>query len=348
MLMHFGVSLVLASSTVIPLAACGDNVASSAPLATVDAASALPAARRVASDEPAISASLQRALCVAFGLPRVVAADVVVSRGMLVEAVYFATATTGAAQLGQITSTGTITVGTSNPTYERTPSDRLVVIFDKAKQGKETHEFVVLEAQGNSQADSATSWLASPHVLRYTHKIPGSAEAEITSKFDGVRFEAKVKGFLKIGEQRYDLAMAAAGTAQGTRDLDGHDTETKYELTGTIKADGFDVAVNEHHVLTSAGSYSLRLLTTQRGTASQLRAQIANTLKHDGATYSFSNVEVDSGSTDKGNQQKSGITLARGSILREQQPFAECRLLDGAVLATVGEQTFRLDDLAPR
>jgi hypothetical protein len=290
-----------------------------------------------AGQQSALDANVRRCLPIAFSLPRFIAGNVHSSRGMLVEAVYFATG----AQLGQITMTGTITVAREGATYAPTPADRLVV-----KIRGEVHEFVVKEVKGNNQAESAAGWLASPHVLHYTHKLGERADAEIRVKFDGKRFDASAKGFVKVGAARYDAILTAVGATEGTRDLDGFDVATHYDLTGTISGEGCEIAVNEHHVLKSAGAYSLRLLTTQRGSASRIDARLANVLKCGGSTYELSNVDVRSETVDKGREQRSGITAVTGSILRDRAPFATCALQSGAVHATVGAEVLRLDEIA--
>jgi hypothetical protein len=107
---------------------------------------------RAPIDVPPVDAGLQRALSATVCLPSAVAAGVQVSRGMLVEAVYFATASSGAAALGQVTMTGTVNVVATGTTYAASPSDRLVV-----KIGGEAHEFVVQIVQGYAHADGAAN-----------------------------------------------------------------------------------------------------------------------------------------------------------------------------------------------
>ncbi len=317
------------------LAACDEGVAA-VPSGPVES-SVRASAESPAGEESALHANVRRCLPIAFSLPRFIAGNVHSSRSTLVEAVYFATG----AQHGQITMTGTITVAREGVTYAPTPADRLVV-----KLGGEVHEFVVKEVQGDNQAASAAGWLASPHILHYTHKLGERADAEIRVKFDGKRFEANAKGFVKVGGTRYDANLTAVGATEGTRDLDGFDIATRYDLTGKITGAGCEIAVSEHHVLKSAGAYSMRLLTTQRGSASQTDARLANVLKCDGATYALSNVELRTETVDKGKEQRSGITAVSGQVVRDGAPFATCALQNGAVYAMAGTQVLRLDDIA--
>ncbi|MBL9210004.1 MAG: hypothetical protein JNL92_06025, partial [Opitutaceae bacterium] len=103
------------------------------------------------------AAGAQSALAVGFSLPRLVMVGVMSSRSMVVEAVYFATAQTGAASFGQVTKTGTIVLTPAGAHYSPMPQDRLVV-----REGNRTHEFLALDALGDSSAQFPGNWLAAP------------------------------------------------------------------------------------------------------------------------------------------------------------------------------------------
>jgi hypothetical protein len=109
----------------------------------------------------------------AFALPRLVLLGAQTSRSMLAEAVWFATTTTGAGQIGQVTRTGTVTVHGDAADYIPTPSERLVV-----RGLPEVHEFESVEVVGNPQAVNAQQWLALPHRLAYTHRIASTGEVQ--------------------------------------------------------------------------------------------------------------------------------------------------------------------------
>jgi len=66
-------------------------------------------------------------LPIAFGLPRVVALNVYMSRGLVVEAVYQATALSGGSYYGRIVNTGTLVLGPAGLQYQPSPTDRLVL-----------------------------------------------------------------------------------------------------------------------------------------------------------------------------------------------------------------------------
>lgn len=155
-------------------------------------------------------------LPVAFGLPRVVAVNVYMSRGLVVEAVYQATALSGGASFGRIVNTGTLVLGPAGLQYQHGPTDRLVL-----KLGTQTHEFVVKDAQGNMAAATATAWLFSTHRLHYTHRLPGQAEADISLSFDGYRFQAKIKGWSMVSGARYTVDLTASGQSATRRDYHG-------------------------------------------------------------------------------------------------------------------------------
>src|SRR5262245_10207800 len=68
-----------------------------------------------------------KALGIAFGLPRVVAAAAYQSRSTVAEAVYFACAQTNSLATGQITTTGTVAITQYGAQYLPTPTDKLIV-----------------------------------------------------------------------------------------------------------------------------------------------------------------------------------------------------------------------------
>lgn len=270
-------------------------------------------------------------LGVCIALPRLVATGVYSSRSMLVEGVYFATAQSGAGMRGQITSTGTITLSQIGAQYDPTPTDRLI-----GKIENQVHEFVLSKANGNNMADSAISWLASPHELEYTHTIPNQAEAHVSVKFDGRNFEVAVTGWAKLLGQRYDVNLAARGGTQGVRDFDGQDIDTQYQLTGTVKGNGVEVDVQETHVIKLVSATSLQTLPSMRGTASQLRCVLNSVVRDGKDSYRFNNVQVEAGTKEKGGQSSAGIVAASGSILKNDRPFGECSVQNGALVVIVG------------
>lgn len=304
-------------------------------ISVVILASACTGSPVIADQKPTtLTEAARSGLAAAFALPTVVAGSAYESRSMVTEAVYYATAVTGAAQLGGITAVGTVVVTPAGAQYSPSPQDRLVV-----RVGEQTHEFVVKQTQGGNQAPTAIGWLQAPHVLHYTHRIPDNAEAEITEQFDGRRFNVQVKGWAKLNGQRFDVDLAAAGQTGGERDLGGQDVQTTYDLTGTIRGNGSEIRVSQRQTIRTVGAYSLNFLVSQRGTATQINAVINNSVLSGGHTYTFGNVQVQSESTDKGGNRRSGITSASGAITRGGQPFATLRLQNGAVIAVAGSET---------
>src|SRR5436190_361965 len=117
--------------TWIQLTACSAMLISSCSAKTnTEAAEAAAAVRspqgRGSTPAPArgMDDSLKGGLTVAFGLPRLVAENIYQSRSMVAEAVYYATAATGAAQFGRVMSTGTIVVSALGTNYAPSPADR--------------------------------------------------------------------------------------------------------------------------------------------------------------------------------------------------------------------------------
>lgn len=255
--------------------------------------------------------ALDEAFKIAFGLPRVVAVNVHLSRTMVVEAVYAASA-----HMGQVVYHGTLTMTQMGVQYLPQPSDRLVVNL-----GSQTHEFVVHQAQGNDQALNASAWVLAPHLLRYTHRLPGQAEAQISARYDGSRFEVALRGWYTQNNRRYDLNLQAAGQSAGVRDYGGQDTQTIYDLTGGITGGGLSLEVNERHASTLVAATSTRTLPSRRGSASRINATINNTLRFAGNVYQLQNVQVQTDQKTKGGNTDGGMTGLSGQLLRDGQVY---------------------------
>jgi hypothetical protein len=293
------------------------------------------------SSDADIVSSASKALPVAFVVPRLAAAGVMSSRSMLAEAVYFATGQTGSAALGQITRTGTVTVTQAGAVYAASPKDKLVV-----KVGTQVNEFESIEAAGDNSAATATAWLMAPHRLSYKHRIPDQAEGTISEQFDGSRFEARVTGWAALAGRRYDVDLVARGSTQGQSDFDGRESETRYEVTGTIRGHDVEISVHEQDASSFASTNSVALLYSQRGWADQSRCTLASTAKCGGDVFRFENVQVESGAKEKGGQSSSGVVATSGRILRNDTPFAECTLQNGSPVAVAGGSVIPLTGAA--
>jgi hypothetical protein len=267
------------------------------------------------------------ALPVAFGLPRVLAMNAYLSRALVVEAVYQATALSGAGMMGQVTNTGTLTaVYGGGFQYSPQPSDRLVVNLGT----QQLHEFVVRQAQGNMQARTATEWVMGPHVLQYLHRLPGQAEGEMSAQFNGSQFQVQVRGWYMQSGTRYDLNLRAIGQTSGSSGYDGQDSQTQYDLNGTIGGGGIEVEVHERHSSSMASATSLRLLPSQRGSASRFNAVINNVLRVGGDEYRFQNVQVQTDQRTRGTATgQAGLTMLDGFVLLSGQPFGRAILQAG-------------------
>jgi len=286
---------------------------------------------------PAAASPDGRALGIAFGLPRVLAAAAYQSRSTVAEAVYFACAQTNSLATGQITTTGTVAITPYGAQYGPSPADKLIV-----QSGGEVQEFASIEASGNQAADTAITWLQSPHRLAYVYRVPGKGEARIDEQFDGSRFTSTVKGHSLLGSQRYEVELTATGGTQGTSDLDGTESQAAYDLVGTVRGGGIEVDVKERHFSNYASAVSIRMLYSQRGWASQFRATIASTVKSGGSSYRFESVQVETGAKEKGGQQTSDVVSTSGAILRDDRPWAQVTLQNGVAVAVAGGTVFPL------
>lgn len=90
---------------------------------------------------------------------------------------------------------------------------------------------------------------------------------------------------------------------------------------------------------------SLRLLPSQRGSASRTRSQTNSTVRCAGAEFRFDGVRAESGTKEKGGQTTGGVVALEGRILRDGAPFADCRLEGGLPLAVTARGALRLIDL---
>lgn len=276
---------------------------------------------------------------IAFGLPRIVAANAYLSRAMVVESVYQATALSGGALVGRIVNTGTLAPGFGGVyQYAPQPTDKLVVHY-----GGQVHEFVVLEATGDPRAMTSDAWLTAPHRLRYRHTLPGQTEAEISVAFDGAAFESSVRGWTTQWGKRYEVDLRAVGGGQGVRDLDGQDIQTAYDLTGEISGGPISVSVRERHASTLVAAMSLRMLPSQRGSASQSRSTLDNTLTYGGARYRLQDVRVTSGTQARAGQGSAGVTGVEGVLLRDGAPFGRFVFAGGRVFLETPSGTIAMD-----
>ena len=285
--------------------------------------------------------NLATALPIAFGLPRVVAINAYLSRSLVVEAVYQATALSGAGMMGQITNTGTLSAAYGGGfQYSPQPNDRLVVNLGP----QQAHEFVVRQAQGNNQARTASEWVMSPHMLQYLHRLPGQAEGEMTAQFNGSQFQVQVRGWYVQSGTRYDLNLSATGQTSGSSGVDGQDSQTQYDLTGTVSGGGLEVEVHERHSSTMAAATSLRLLPSQRGSASRFNGVLNNVLRVGGEEYRFQNVQVQTDQRTRGtNTGQAGLTLLEGLVVRSGQPFGQLVLQVGQAFLQTNSGVIPLD-----
>lgn len=287
-------------------------------------------------DLVASSDAVSKAIGAAVVLPRLVTAGVLSSRSMIVEAVYFATGQTGAGQLGQITSTGTIQVSQLGAVYSPSPEDRLVVILDQ-----QTHEFKLSKAEGNHSAGTADQWLNSAHLIDYEYKS-NVGEARVSAQFDGRTFQVSVGGHASLGGQRFDVDLKATGGTQGEGDFNGRESKTQYQLTGTIRGAGLDIEVDETHTTNFASAYGLNLLYSQRGYASQVLCDVRSTVKSGKDSYRFDHVHIEAGTKERGGNTTGGLVNANGTILRNDAPLGTLVLDTNALLIQTAAGTIPL------
>lgn len=260
-------------------------------------------------------------LAVAFGLPRIVATNTYMSRGLVVEAVYEATRLSGSA--GRVIKTGTLEVTAKGTRYRRVPDDRLILTF-----GDQRYEFVVTEAQGDASATTAAAWLLLPHRLEYTVRVPEQAESDVSVRFNGRHFNIGVKGWTTLGPERYTVDLKASGQSASAWDMHGRQMRTEYSLTGKVQGQQMDIAVdvNEQHISNMAAATNLRLLYSMRGSASRFSATLNNRMQVGGDEYTFDGVRIQTDVIERGGQGRMRLTDVSGQVLRNGRTYGHCVL----------------------
>ncbi|MEM8884071.1 MAG: hypothetical protein AAGD14_08385 [Planctomycetota bacterium] len=220
---------------------------------------------------------LEKALAAGNGLPRLVAFGAYQSREIAVNAIYQATIQ---ARTGAVVQTGTLTPRLGGFVYSPQPQDRLVV---KLPTG--THEFRFSKIQGNAQAPNPQAWLGANHELAYTHKNGDHGEATLIVKYVNGRFDNTMKGWFRHAGVQYAYDLRAVGTYGFNQDMSGNQSTSDYALTGTMKADKFDLKVDERHKFVLVSASGGRGLKT--ATATHSVDTCRNTLKRGDTTYTW-------------------------------------------------------------
>lgn len=282
-------------------------------------------------------ASVPKGLPIAFGAPRLIAMSAHASRAMVVEAVYQASALSGASQLGGVTNTGTIRVTQLGAQYLPEPTDRLVVEW-----GAQRHEFVVRNAQGNNAAPTAAEWLLSPHVLSYSHALEGQGRVDIDVQFNGTAFSVHTRGTATLGGGSVEVDLTTQGASRGARDPDGQDTTTEYTMTGTLSGDGYTIDVSEQQIARFVAFSSLRRLPSQRGAASSVTTRIASVLHSGGTEIRFDGVRARSDLSEKGGNPKNQNHEVSGRVLRDGALWGECAMAGGMPVLQASDGALQL------
>ena len=187
-----------------------------------------------------------------------------------------------------------------------------------------------------------------PHVLHYTHKLKGEAEAEISVRFDGTKFSTEIKGWSIYSGTRYTIHLKANGQTSAKYDYHGHEIQTDYDLKGTIKGGDMEIDVDERHSYTSAAATNLRLLHSQRGGASRFTATLKNVLRAGGSVYQLKDVKVQNDTKTKGFNTESALTHVGGEILRDGKPYGRCVLQLGKAILVTSSGSVPLDLPLPK
>jgi hypothetical protein len=166
----------------------------------------------------------------------------------------------------------------------------------------------------------------------------------MSAQFDGSRFDVQVRGWYVQSGTRYELSLSAIGQTSGSSGFDGQDAQTQYELTGTITGGRMEIDVHERHISTMAAATSLRLLPSQRGSASRFNAAINSVVRVTGDEYRFQNVQVQTDQRTRGTTTgQAGLTMLDGVVLQSGRPFGRLVLQAGQAFLQTGNNLIPLD-----
>lgn len=281
-------------------------------------------------------ASLARDLPIAFSLPSRIAADVEVSRTLVLETAFRATGLAGLEPADGLVRTGTLDVVLD--AYRNRPTDRLTL-----RQANREHVFEIERLEGNEEAPSAAAWQMLPHALRYTHRVEGEHELEVAVDYDGSSFEVRVRGWTILAGRRIELELAAVGSSPDAREFRGREVRTEVTLSGRLTAGELEVEVLETHAsaLLGAGDGKPRRLSP-----TMVDSTISSSLDSGGSRFLLDRVRLrtePSGATGPGADPARRLVLVDGRFLREATPLGRCALSDGLPVLRVGDVVLRLD-----
>lgn len=268
--------------------------------------------------EFSVALSDEEAIKLGNGFSGRVAQNVYLSRQMLVQAIYGATAQEGT---GKVTETGTLTQSRFGFTYEPEPSDKLVLKLPTA-----THEFVVKVVRGNMQAPTPAAFLASNHHLHYVHTLDGVGAVEVKANAIGLGWAAEVTGWYEEEKQRYDLSLKMEGGSlfeNGGRS--GQESKTDYKIMGEVTAPDFKLTVDERHFfhLVSVGEAVTHSID-----------EIRNTLTVGSVTYKWVDASVTKVFKTAGGRMMpvfdaSSKWAVKGKVLKDDKEFGSYKLSVG-------------------
>lgn len=279
-----------------------------------------------------------QALRMAFATPRELVGRAYLSRRILMEALFQATALSERAASAGIVSSGTLIVQGTDIGYDVEPADRFVVDLD----GR-AHEFTVEEIQGNFLAASATEWLVSTHALRYRYRRAEQSELSVVLSYDQVLFSMDISGWHVDSGTRFDTDLVASGQASGTLGENGHQLWASFSTTGSLRGGGLEITVRQEHRGNLGVSSGVLHPDASRAVASgRSRVNLNNNVRMGEEVYGFNKVEMATEVHLTAGAAEVELISLTGSLFRGGDLFGSLVLLDGQPVVQVGPNRISL------
>ena len=233
-----------------------------------------------------------------------------------------------------VITTGTLRQSGQRFTYERAPTDRLVIVLADGRR----FELFVDDLRGNLQA-GAEGFFGGDHAITFRITEGDRADLRVTSTKLGQNQEASAQGRIQIGEIGATVDLRYAGRTYFENDSTGAEYDDQYRVTGTVVTDTYSLNVDEswHFVLVSS--------TGARGaTASSATRTIASRATIGGAEYVWQNVVMKKAFRNGTPNEIDTFWAAEGEIFENGRPYGRYRMdIESVDLRTYGVIKFYLD-----
>ncbi len=251
-------------------------------------------------------------------LASLLTAEAQTSASITTEAVFMASQAAGT---GQVVASGTLTRQGQSFSWSPEPSDRLVVALGDGT----TISLWVEQFAGDTTSPSA--FLSTDHQLTYVATVDDRVDMRLSSLRQGGTMNASATGKYTHEGVAYDVDLQLAGTTYFESDSTGTHNLDEHRTTGTIKATGFDLDVDE--------DWRFELVVAGNESAQSTHRTIRNSLRLGETTFDWVDVLVQKSFRDGVPSELDTYWLARGQVLRNGEPYGAYRLDPSATLESV-------------